>query len=125
MYGNLPDDTTPSIKYKMPTMSSRKISEGWLAGAGQVCPDFFSLSPMRLLQRAMETKKPHYSKDEFAKRGDRIYEDEGKFVLIDIETCAYEIDEDKFAASDRLLARCPTAQVWMAWMGLRAARRYQ
>ena len=80
----------------------------------------------------MRTQKPHYGKDEFAKRGDRIYEqdiqphltpeDEGKFVLIDIETGAYEIDEDELVASDRLLARFPAAQVWMARVGLRAAR---
>ena len=80
----------------------------------------------------MRTKKLHYSKDEFARRGDRIYEqdihphltpeDEGKFVLIDIETGAYEIDADELAASDRLLARRPAAQVWMARVGLRAAR---
>ena len=80
----------------------------------------------------MRPEKPHYNKDEFAKRGDRIYEqdihphltpeDEGKFVLIDIETGAYEIDEDELAASGRLLARCPNAQVWMARVGLRAAR---
>ncbi len=80
----------------------------------------------------MRTKKPHYSKDEFVKRGDRIYEqdvqphltpeDEGKFVLIDIETGVYEIDEDELAASDRLWARCPTAQVWMARVGLRAVQ---
>ena len=116
-------------------MSSRKISEGWLAGAGQVCPDFLSLSPTRLLQRTTETEKPYYSKDEFARRGDRIYEqdihphltpeDEGKFILIDIETGAYEIDEDELVASNRLLARCPIAQVWMVRAGLRAARRYQ
>ena len=82
----------------------------------------------------MQTAQPHCSKDEFARRGDSIYEqdihphltpeDEGKFVLIDIETGAYEIDEDELAASDRLLARCPTAQVWMARVGLRAARRF-
>ena len=80
----------------------------------------------------MRTTKPHYSKAAFAKRGDRIYEqalqphltpeDEGKFVLIDIETGAYEIDEDELVASDRLLTRFPTAQVWMARAGLRAAR---
>ena len=80
----------------------------------------------------MRTQKPHYSKGEFAKRGDRIYEqdihphltpeDEGKFVLIDIETGAYEIDEDELAASDRLLTRFPTAQIWMVQVGLRAAR---
>ena len=43
----------------------------------------------------MRTDKPRYSKDAFARRGARIYErdirphltpeDEGKFVLIDIE----------------------------------------
>ena len=80
----------------------------------------------------MGTQKPRYSKDEFARRGERIYEqdihphltpeDEGKFVLIDIETGAYEIDEDELVASDRLLARFPTAQVWIARVGFRAAR---
>ncbi len=82
----------------------------------------------------MQTTRPHYSKDEFARRGDGIYEqdihphltseDEGKFVLIDIETRAYEIDEDELAASDRLLARHPAAQVWMTRIGFRAARRF-
>ena len=80
----------------------------------------------------MRTKKLHYSKDEFVKRGDRIYEqdiqphltpeDEGKFVLIDIETGAYEIDANELAASDRLLARCPTAQVWMMRVELHTAQ---
>lgn len=80
----------------------------------------------------MRPKKPRYSKDEFARRGDRIYEqdihpyltpeDEGKFVLIDIETGTYQVDEDELAASDRLLARCPAAQIWIVRVGLRAAR---
>ena len=87
------------------------------------------------LQGTMRTTKPPSSKDEFAKRGDTIYEqdihphlppeDEGKFVLIDIETGVYEIDEDGLAASDRLLARCPIPRIWMARAGLLAARRYQ
>lgn len=82
----------------------------------------------------MHTDKPHYGKDEFARRGDRIYErdthphltpeDEEKFVLIDIETGTYEIDEDELAASDLLLARCPAAQVWMARIGPRVTRRF-
>lgn len=45
-------------------------------------------------------------------------------MLLDIETGTYEIDEDELAASDRLLARFPSVQVWMARVGLRAARRY-
>ena len=52
----------------------------------------------------MRVPKPRYSKEEFARRGDEIYDqeigphigpdDEGKFVVIDIETGAYEIDHD-------------------------------
>ena len=50
----------------------------------------------------MPVPKSRYSKEEFARRGDEIYDreigphvgpdDEGKFVVIDIETGAYEID---------------------------------
>lgn len=78
--------------------------------------------------------KPRYSKEEFARRGDDIYErdirpklrpdDKGKFVLIDIETGEYEIDADEMAASDRLLARHPKAQVWMVRAGSRYVRRF-
>ena len=77
---------------------------------------------------------PRYSKEEFARRGDEIYErdivshfgpdDEGKFVVIDIETGAYEVDRDEIAASDRLLARRPDAQVWLRRVGSRYARHF-
>ncbi len=69
----------------------------------------------------MATIKPRYSKEEFARQGDAIYErdirpvveprDDGKFVAIDIETGSYEVDADELAASDRLLGRVPTAQI--------------
>jgi hypothetical protein len=82
----------------------------------------------------MVTLKPRYSKEEFAQRGDQIYattiqpylaeQDQGKFVVIDIESGAFEIDEDELAASDRLLARCPHAQVWLIRVGSRYARRF-
>jgi hypothetical protein len=78
--------------------------------------------------------QPRYSKEEFARRGDQIYErdirprveagDEGKFVVIDIETGAYEIDEDELAASDRLVARNSDAQLWVMRVGSRYARRF-
>ncbi len=78
--------------------------------------------------------KPRYSKEEFARRGDEIYErdirqklkpdDKGKFVLIDIETGEYEIDSDEMAASNRLLARHPEAQVWLVRAGYRYAHRF-
>jgi hypothetical protein len=78
--------------------------------------------------------QPRYSKEEFARRGDEIYErevlprlapeDEGKFVLIDIETGDYEVDRDELAASDRLFARRPDAQIWFRQVGSRYARRF-
>jgi len=69
-----------------------------------------------------------------ARRGDEIFErevlpqlspaDEGKYALVDIESADYEIDRDEIAASDRLLARHPEAQVWMRQVGSRYARRF-
>ena len=63
----------------------------------------------------MKVTTPHYSKEEFARRGQEIYDrdirpriesgNEGKFVAIDIETGAYEIDTDDYTATERLLAR--------------------
>jgi hypothetical protein len=82
----------------------------------------------------MEASQPRYSKEEFARRGDEIYdrvvaprlgrEDLGKFVLIDIDSENYEIDWDEIAASDRLLARKPEARVWFTRAGSRYARRF-
>ena len=77
--------------------------------------------------------QPHYSKEEFARRGDAIYDNqvrpvlekdnEGKFVAIDIETGVYEVDSDELAASDRLLKRVPNAQIWLRRIGSRDACR--
>jgi ABC-type branched-subunit amino acid transport system ATPase component len=80
------------------------------------------------------TIRPRYSREEFARRGDEIYEseivsrlgpdDDGKFVLIDIETGSYEVDRDEVVASDRLLSRLPDAQVWFRQVGSRYAHRF-
>lgn len=53
----------------------------------------------------MASTQPRYSKEEFARRGDAIYEKEilpklgdkevGKFLAIDIETGEYEIAADE------------------------------
>ena len=82
----------------------------------------------------MSPTRPRYSKEEFARRGDAVYEDrirslveernEGKFVAIDIETGAYEVDTDELVASDRLLASVPDAQVWLKRIGSRYVRRF-
>jgi len=81
----------------------------------------------------MRATTPRYSKEEFARRGQEIYDhairprveagNEGKFVAIDIETGAYEIDTDDYTATERLLARKPDAQIWLLRVGHRAAYR--
>jgi hypothetical protein len=82
----------------------------------------------------MASTGPRYSKEEFARRGDAIYErdirphlkpeDDGKLVAIDIETGAYEIDADEMAVTDRLYARVPDAQPWVLRVGSRYVRRF-
>ncbi len=82
----------------------------------------------------MDSVKPRYSKEEFAKRGDAIYEkdilpkltakDIGKFLAIDIETGEYEIAADEIKAGDRLRARLPDAQIWMVRIGYAAAHSF-
>ncbi len=72
-----------------------------------------------------------HSREEFARRGQRIYEDtvhprvtaadDSKFVAIDIETGTYEVDADDYTATERLLARLPDAQIWLARVGRRTA----
>jgi len=82
----------------------------------------------------MGENKRRYSHEEFAKRGNAIFErdirpqiagaNDRDFVLIDIETGDYEIDADEMAASDRLLARHPMGQIWMRRVGSRCAHRF-
>jgi len=82
----------------------------------------------------MVNAQPRYTKEEFARRGDEIYErdicphigaeQDGRFIAIDIETGAYEIDGDELAASDRLRSRHPRAQIWLRRIGSRYARRF-
>jgi hypothetical protein len=82
----------------------------------------------------MHSIQPRYSKEEFARRGEEIFErdvlphlaadDEGRFVAIDIESGAFEIDADELAASDRLLSLAPRAQIWLRRVGSRHARRF-
>lgn len=78
--------------------------------------------------------KTRLTRDEVARRGDEIYEreilphlrpeDEGKFALIDVGSGDFELDRDEVAASDRLLAQHPEAQVWTRQAGSFYARRF-
>jgi len=80
------------------------------------------------------TLTPRYSKEEFARRGNEIYdrdilpklkaEDDGQFVAIDIETGDYEIHRNDLAATDRLFARHPDAQIWLRRVGSRYLYRF-
>ena len=82
----------------------------------------------------MTTRQRKYPMEEFARRGDEIYnrdirtlaeaEHKGEFVAIDIETGAWEMDPDEMVAGDRLLARCPDAQTWLVRVGFRCVRRF-
>ncbi len=80
------------------------------------------------------TTRPRYSKEEFTRRGEEIFERDIRpklkgansrdFVLIDIETGAYEVAADEMAASRRLRERVPDAQIWMRLVGSRYVCRF-
>jgi hypothetical protein len=82
----------------------------------------------------MTVHQLRYSKEEFARRGNEIYESQvrhqveegnhGKIVAIDIETGAFELAKDTITASDRLLERCPDAQIWCVRVGHRGVHRF-
>jgi hypothetical protein len=81
----------------------------------------------------MAQRGPRHSPEVFAQRGQEIYdrdvrptltpEDHNKFVAIDIESGAYEIDPDGLTAIDRLYDRYPDAQPFLMQVGQRSACR--
>jgi hypothetical protein len=82
----------------------------------------------------MKTKEPRLSMEEHARRGMAIYEEyvrprveagnRGKIVAIDVESGEFELAADTLAASERLLARYPDAQIWCVRVGHRAVHRF-
>jgi hypothetical protein len=82
----------------------------------------------------MAATKRRYTKKEFARRGDAIYDakvrphltsgDDGRFVALDIETGEYEIHASEITAGDRLRKRLPDAQIWMVRVGSRFLHRF-
>jgi hypothetical protein len=81
----------------------------------------------------MAQRGPRHSPEVFAQRGQEIYdrdirptltpEDHNKFVAIDIESGAYEINPNDLAAIDRLYDRFQDAQPFLMRVGHRAAVR--
>jgi hypothetical protein len=84
--------------------------------------------------KPMTVRQPHYSKEEFAQRGDALYESQirsqveegnhGKIVAIDLETGAFEVDRNEIVACERLEAKHPDAQIWIVRIGSRHVRRF-
>jgi hypothetical protein len=82
----------------------------------------------------MTVQPLRYSKEEFAQRGNEIYETQvraqveagnhGKIVAIDIETGAFELAKDTMTASDRLLEQYPNAQIWCVRIGHKGVHRF-
>jgi hypothetical protein len=82
----------------------------------------------------MTVSQPSYSKEEFAQRGDLIYQtqirpqvktsNQGKIVAIDLETGDFEVDAGEIAACNRLEARHPDAQIWIVRVASRHIRRF-
>jgi hypothetical protein len=79
-------------------------------------------------------KPPRIPKEEFARRGENIFQreiepalsgrDPRHFVAIDIKSGAYEVDPDEEAATDRLLERVPNAYIWLRKVGSPYARHF-
>ncbi len=82
----------------------------------------------------MATRQRRYSKEELAKRGQTLYNDrirqqveagnKGKIVAIDIETGAFEVDNNVLPATNRLFQRHPNAQPWVIRIGYRAVYHF-
>jgi hypothetical protein len=82
----------------------------------------------------MALRQPRDSKEEFAQRGDLIYQtqirgqvelgNQGKIVAIDLETKDFEVDASEIAACERLETRHPDAQIWIVRIGSRYVRRF-
>jgi hypothetical protein len=82
----------------------------------------------------MIVRQPQYSKEEFARRGNEIYESQvrsqveegnhGKIVAIDIETGAFEVGNDSLTVAKQLLKRYPEAQIFGIRIGHRAVHRF-
>jgi hypothetical protein len=79
-------------------------------------------------------RQRRYSKEELAERGQTLYAsgiqqqvetgNEGKIVAIDIETGAFEVDENVVPATNRLFEQHPDAQPWVIRIGHRAVDHF-
>ncbi len=78
-------------------------------------------------------KRHSLTKEEVVRRGREIYEREirakvepehdGEFLVVDVTTGSYEVDESDVAASDRALQKNPDAVLYLMRVGRPAAYR--
>lgn len=76
-----------------------------------------------------------YEKEEFARRGDALYEevvrphlkkkDNGRLVALDIDSGEYEIGDDQLAICQLLRTRVPEAQIWTVRVGSRYVHKFR
>ena len=82
----------------------------------------------------MAMRQRRYSKEELARRGQELCESQirqqveagnkGKIIAIDIETGAFEDDENVAPATDCLFEKYPGAQPWVIRIGHRAVDHF-
>jgi hypothetical protein len=82
----------------------------------------------------MTIRQRRYSKEELAQRGQALYEsgiqqqveagNDSRIVAIDIETGAFEVDENIVPATNRLFEQYPNAQPWVIRIGHRVVDRF-
>ena len=82
----------------------------------------------------MTVRQPRLTKEEHARLGTEIYEQKirtqveagnhGRIVAIDVDTGEFEVADQTLEAADRLLARCPDAQIWFVRIGHRGVHRF-
>lgn len=85
-------------------------------------------------RKVMALRQPRYNREAHAAHGDDIYQKRiraqvesgnvGKIVAIDIDSGTFELGDNTLAASQRLLARCPQAQIWCVSIGYPAVHRF-
>ena len=82
----------------------------------------------------MTLRQPRFTKEEHACLGTEIYEqrvrpqveagNHGRIVALDVETGEFEVADQTLQAAERLLARCPDAQIWFVRIGHRGVHRF-
>ncbi len=85
-------------------------------------------------EQAMTRPQPRYAKDDHARRGTALYEQQvrpqveagnhGRVAAVDVDTGAFEVADDSLTASRQLLDRHPDAQIWCVRIGHPAVHRF-